>query len=128
MPGKVLIAGASGLVGAAAIDRFAAAGWPVVAVSRRRPETETDAAFEHLAVDLSDPAACRAAFGARRDVTHVVYTAVSETPGLMPGWRDPANIERNKKFEKASKSCQSILTSAFRPPAGAGGSTTTGSA
>jgi nucleoside-diphosphate-sugar epimerase len=95
MTGKVLIAGASGLVGAAAIDRFSAAGWPVVAVSRRRPETETDASFEHLAVDLSDPAACAAAFGARRDITHVVYTAVSETPGLMPGWRDPVNIERN---------------------------------
>src|SRR6202012_4018545 len=43
MPGKVLIVGASGLVGAAAIDRFTAAGgWEVVAVSRRRPETESE--------------------------------------------------------------------------------------
>ncbi len=95
MPVKVLIAGASGLVGAAAIDRFTASGWPVVAVSRRRPETETAAHFEHVAVDLRDPAACRSAFGARRDITHVVYTAVSEAPGLMPGWRDPVNIARN---------------------------------
>ncbi len=96
MPGKVLIVGASGLVGAAAIDSFTAAGgWEVVAVSRRQPETESGAPFEHLAVDLRDPAACQAAFGTLGDVTHLVYTAVSETPGLMPGWRDPVNIERN---------------------------------
>jgi len=93
---KVLIVGASGLVGAGAIDRFAAAGgWEVVAVSRRRPETETGGPFEHVAVDLRDPAACAAAFGGMRDITHVVYTAVSVTQGLLPGWRDPDNIERN---------------------------------
>jgi nucleoside-diphosphate-sugar epimerase len=96
MPGKVLIAGASGLVGAAAIDRFlSAGGWEVVAVSRRPPETETDGPFEHVAVDLRDDDACRSAFAGRHDITHVVYAAVSETPGLVPGWRDPVNIERN---------------------------------
>lgn len=96
MPAKVLIAGASGLVGAAAIDRFVSAGgWEVVAVSRRRPETETGGLFEHVAVDLRDAAACRTAFADRHDITHVVYTAVSETPGLVSGWRDPVNIERN---------------------------------
>jgi nucleoside-diphosphate-sugar epimerase len=96
VPQKVLIAGASGLVGAAAIDRFVSAGgWEVVAVSRRRPETETGGPFEHVAVDLRDASACRSAFGYRSDITHVVYAAVSETPGLVPGWRDLANIERN---------------------------------
>jgi nucleoside-diphosphate-sugar epimerase len=96
MTAKVLIAGASGLVGAAAIDRFISAGeWQVVAVSRRRPQTQTGGPFEHVSVDLRDAAACRSAFSDRDDITHVVYAAVSETPGLVPGWRDPVNIKRN---------------------------------
>jgi NAD(P)-dependent dehydrogenase (short-subunit alcohol dehydrogenase family) len=33
----VLIVGASGLVGSAAIARFAAAGWKVIGLSRRAP-------------------------------------------------------------------------------------------
>jgi NAD(P)-dependent dehydrogenase (short-subunit alcohol dehydrogenase family) len=34
---RVLVVGASGLVGRAAVERFASAGWDVVAISRRRP-------------------------------------------------------------------------------------------
>lgn len=37
----------------------------------------------------------------------------------------PANIESNKTFQAASKSCASILRAGFRPP-GAGGTSTTG--
>jgi NAD(P)-dependent dehydrogenase (short-subunit alcohol dehydrogenase family) len=38
MPNKVLVTGASGLLGVAAIERFLFAGWEVVGVSRRKPE------------------------------------------------------------------------------------------
>src|SRR5258708_357223 len=38
VPNKVLVTGASGLLGAAAIERFLSAGWEVVGVSRRKPE------------------------------------------------------------------------------------------
>ena len=33
----------------------------------------------------------------------------------------PASIEKNKQFEAAAKSCESILRTSFRPPAGAAG-------
>ena len=38
VPNKVLVTGASGLLGVAAIERFLSAGWEVVGVSRRKPE------------------------------------------------------------------------------------------
>ena len=84
---KVLIAGASGLVGAAAVDKFLDDGYDVIAVSRRKPEVESDRPFEHLPVDLRDTEASKKAFGKLSDVTHVVYTAVYEKPGLIPGWQ-----------------------------------------
>ena len=94
MKKKVLIAGASGLVGHAAIRHFAALpGWDVVGVSRRTPADLPGAAL--LAVDLLDAQACRAAFSGLGGVTHLVYAALQETPGLFPGWTDEENIERN---------------------------------
>jgi nucleoside-diphosphate-sugar epimerase len=95
MPGTVLIAGASGLVGAAAVDAFLDDGWDVLAVSRRKPEIFSDRAFTHLAVDLQDEAACRAAFGSLEGVSHVVYTAVYEKPGLVPGWSERDQMQTN---------------------------------
>ena len=38
MPNAVLVAGASGPVGAAVVDRFLDDGWDVIAVSRRKPQ------------------------------------------------------------------------------------------
>lgn len=90
---KVLVAGASGLVGLAAMRHFTELGWDVVGVSRRRPAGLKEAAF--VSVDLTDAAACRQAFGAMGDVTHVVYAALYEIPGLMPGWVDDGAIARN---------------------------------
>jgi nucleoside-diphosphate-sugar epimerase len=90
---KVLVAGASGLVGHAAVERFVASGWDVVGVSRRVPGDLEGA--ELLSVDLTDAAACESAFGGMADVTHVVYAALSETPGLFAGWLEDENIERN---------------------------------
>jgi nucleoside-diphosphate-sugar epimerase len=91
----VLVAGATGLVGAAALEQFAASGWQVIAVSRRSPEPVAAGSFRHLAVDLADAAACREAFGDLRDVTHVVYAALYEKPGLIAGWREADQMETN---------------------------------
>lgn len=95
MSGTVLVTGASGLVGSAAVDAFLAAGWQVIAVSRRRPEVCSAQPFTHLAVDLQDEAASRAAFTALTGVTHVVYAAVHEKPGLIAGWQDPDQMAAN---------------------------------
>ena len=93
-----LIIGASGLVGTAAARSFAEAGWRVVTVSRRSPELLADLALEHLTLDLGDAAGCRAATRDLGSVTHVVYAAVHELPGLMPGWSDPRQIETNGRM------------------------------
>jgi nucleoside-diphosphate-sugar epimerase len=94
-PGTVLIAGASGVIGAAAIERFASLGWRVIGVSRRRPDVDPGAVHEHLALDLRDAAACRAASSAFAGVTHVVYTALFEKPGLVPGWLEADQMTTN---------------------------------
>ena len=61
-PKTVLVVGASGVIGAAAVEHFASlGGWRVIGLSRRRPDVAAETAFEHLAVDLNDAAACRAA-------------------------------------------------------------------
>ena len=95
MTNTVLVAGASGLVGAAAVDKFLADGWDVIAVSRRRPEVDSDRPFRHLSIDLRDAAASRAAVAPLSDVTHVVYTAVYELPGLVPGWSERDQMDTN---------------------------------
>jgi nucleoside-diphosphate-sugar epimerase len=94
----VLVVGASGLVGTAAAIAFLDAGWNVVAASRRRPELLEGRPYRHLALDLRDPAACRAAAPGLAEVTHVVYTAVFELPGLIAGWSDPLQIETNGRM------------------------------
>ena len=98
MTGTVLIAGASGLVGSAAALEFLHAGWQVIALSRRVPELLADTRVKHLALDLTDAAACRAATATLTNVTHVVYTAVFELPGLIAGWSDPLQIETNGRM------------------------------
>lgn len=92
----VLIAGATGVVGHAALERFAAADdWNVIALSRRAPELPAGFRGIHLAVDLMDPAACRAAIAAHPGITHVVYAALFEKPGLVRGWREHDQMRTN---------------------------------
>ena len=67
---KVLITGASGLVGVAAIEKFLSAGWDVVGVSRRKPKLPSGRDIEFLSVDLRDEEAARAAFEPLTDITH----------------------------------------------------------
>lgn len=91
----VLIAGASGLVGTAAAIEYIDAGWEVIAVSRRRPELLEGRNYKHLPLDLRDAGACARAAASLKPVTHVVYTAVYELPGLIQGWTDPHQITTN---------------------------------
>jgi len=91
---KVVVAGATGLVGSAALRHFGAAGGcEVVALSRREPRQLHGA--RHVAVDLTDPAQCRHAGGQLRGATHLVYAALYEAPSLVDGWRDPGQIRTN---------------------------------
>jgi nucleoside-diphosphate-sugar epimerase len=82
---KVLVTGASGLLGVAAIENFLDAGWEVVGVSRRRSELPSGRYYGFLSVDLRDEKAARAAFEPLTDVTHVVYAALHEKPELISG-------------------------------------------
>jgi len=95
MPRTVLVTGASGLVGAAAVDAFLDAGWDVIAVSRRRPEVFSSRPYTHLPLDLQNAEACRSALETQSQVTHVVYAAVYEKPGLIAGWQDPEQMSTN---------------------------------
>jgi nucleoside-diphosphate-sugar epimerase len=94
---SVLIAGASGLVGNAALERFLSRnGWSdVVALSRRKPEIDSTRRFRHIEVDLRDGEAARAALSEVRGLTHLVYTALYEKPGLVPGWQERDQMETN---------------------------------
>jgi nucleoside-diphosphate-sugar epimerase len=89
------VVGVSGLIGHAAAAQFSSEpGWNVVGVSRRVP---TDLAGVTLrSVDLLDRSSSLAAISAMSEVTHVVYAAVDEAPGLVAGWFDERSIARNE--------------------------------
>jgi nucleoside-diphosphate-sugar epimerase len=95
MSKKVLVTGASGLLGVAAIEKFLSAGWDVVGVSRRKPELLSGQDIEFLSVDLLDRAAARATFEPLTDVTHIAYTALHEKPDLVAGWSSKDQVETN---------------------------------
>ena len=98
-PDTLLVVGASGVIGAGAVELFARLpDWDVIALSRRRPVVSADCAFTHVAADLMDPAACADAIAALPPVTHLVYAAVAEAPGLVSGWRDEALMARNDRM------------------------------
>jgi nucleoside-diphosphate-sugar epimerase len=98
MPTKtVLVAGATGLVGHAAMQHFASEpGTRVIAVSRRQPDETFGARF--VSVDLQDRAKCVEVFGAMPEVTHVVYAALYEKAGLVAGWREDDQIATNDRM------------------------------
>jgi hypothetical protein len=79
----------SGIVGDAALTHFTSApNWDVIAVSRRTPEPRVSGEFRYLAIDPSDNEATARACQSLCEVTHIVYAAVSEGPGLVTGWHD----------------------------------------
>lgn len=90
----MLVAGAGGLVGAAALEHFAALpDWEVIGLSRRRPELPAGA--RHIALDLTDAAACREAAKGLSQVTHVLFAALYEKPDLVAGWQDTEQMAVN---------------------------------
>jgi nucleoside-diphosphate-sugar epimerase len=91
----VLVAGASGVVGAAALQRFLDNDWNAIAVSRREPDIDSERDFQHIPLDLRDKDASREALGGLDDVTHVVYAALFEKPGLIPGWQEEDQMQTN---------------------------------
>jgi nucleoside-diphosphate-sugar epimerase len=95
---SVLIVGASGVIGAAAVEAFAAAGWDVIAWSRRRPLTRPETRFRHVTADLRDDDAAARAVAAIGPVTHVVYTALHEQPELIAGWTDREHMAVNLRM------------------------------
>src|SRR5262249_22113202 len=91
---KVVVAGATGLVGNAALRHFGGAeGVEVIALSRRRPRELHGARFVPL--DLADSAQCARAAGELSGATHLVYAALYEKPDLVGGWRDESQIKTN---------------------------------
>jgi nucleoside-diphosphate-sugar epimerase len=92
----VLVAGASGLVGYAALKHFTGApDTDVIAVCRRLPPGIT---VRHLPLDLTNATACEVAAEALSDVTHLVYAALFELPGLVEGWRNEQQITTNDRM------------------------------
>ncbi len=98
MPNKtVLVAGATGLVGYAALKHFGAQpDVSVIALSRRQPHDLHGARF--IPLDLTDAAATAEAMGAMTNVTHLVYAALFELPGLVEGWRNDEQIVTNDRM------------------------------
>ena len=92
----VLIVGASGLVGTAAANSFMGAGWQVITCSRRYPELLTQKPYRHVSLDITDASACFEYLTSMEElVSHLVYAAVQESPGLISGWSDPEQIRLN---------------------------------
>lgn len=96
MRNTVLVVGASGVVGEAALHHFAAApDWNTIGISRRAPEPAPVGEFDHLPLDLTDAQACIEAARQLESVTHLIFAAVAEKPGLVEGWHDREQMQLN---------------------------------
>jgi nucleoside-diphosphate-sugar epimerase len=96
MRSKVLVAGASGLIGVSAIESFLDAGWDVIGVSRRKPELPSGRDFDFISVDLRDEKVARDALSSLTDFSHVAYAAIYENAeDLVGGWSNADQIEVN---------------------------------
>jgi nucleoside-diphosphate-sugar epimerase len=111
---KVVVFGATGVVGRAAAEHFGARrDCNVVAISRRAPDLP---GVEHVALDLADAEATASAMrsSALAGTTHVVFAALQESPDLAAGWRDPELIAHNaalfrNALEPLTAACASSL-------------------
>lgn len=91
---RLLVVGATGLVGSAAVRHFRAlADWEVVSVSRRQPIGQNGS--EHIAMDITDRDAVMAALVDAGPITHILYAALYEKPSLVAGWLDDDQIKTN---------------------------------
>src|ERR1700761_9273904 len=97
MTKKVVVAGATGLVGNAALRHFGnVGGAQVIALSRREPRERYGARF--VSIDLTDAAQCRAAAAEFEGATHLIYAALYEASNLVDGWRDQQQIDTNDRM------------------------------
>ena len=101
----VVVFGASGVVGGAVLELFSSqSDWQVTGVSRRKPDPSmfSDPScigrFSHLSVDLQDPTTSGPQLQSLTTVTHVVYAALYEVPGLWSGWFDEGVMEVNRRM------------------------------
>ena len=93
---RVLIVGASGVVGRAAFEHFATSGrWEAIGLSRRAPDLDVGT---HRPLDLLDREACLRTLAQISPISHVVYAALQEKPGLVEGWFDPELMETNRRM------------------------------
>src|SRR5258708_39965846 len=91
---KVVVAGATGLVGNAALRHFGGlGGCEVIALSRRKPGELYGAG--HVAADLTDAAQCAGAAPQLQGATHLVYAALHEAPNPVDCWRDKSQMLTN---------------------------------
>jgi nucleoside-diphosphate-sugar epimerase len=91
---KVVVAGATGLVGNAALRHFGSEGeCEVVALSRRQPRQLYGARY--VRIDLTVSGQCAHAAPELQGATHLVYAALHEGPDLVDGWRDENQIRTN---------------------------------
>src|SRR5438105_14549490 len=96
MKNKALVAGASGLIGVAAIEAFLSADWDVIGISRRKPNLPSGRDFDFISVDLRDARAARQVLSSLANVTHVAYTAIHENANdLVSGWPNTDQIKLN---------------------------------
>lgn len=94
---KIVVAGATGLVGSAALRHFGAyESCERIALSRRKPRELYGA--RHVPVDLTNAEDCGRLAAELRGATHLVYAALYEAPSLVEGWRDPQQIATNDRM------------------------------
>ncbi|PYE23920.1 nucleoside-diphosphate-sugar epimerase [Rhizobium sp. PP-CC-3A-592] len=92
--GSVLIVGATGVVGRAALEVYESDDhWDVAILSRKAPGFPTRAAW--IGADLGDPDGLATALEGAGPFTHVVYAALQEEAILVDGWTSSAQIGRN---------------------------------
>lgn len=94
---KVVVAGATGLVGNAALRHFGASGdCECIALSRRQPRDLYGA--QHVRIDLTSAEDCSRAAAELGGATHLIYAALYEAPNLVDGWRDAGQIATNDRM------------------------------
>ena len=90
----ILIVGATGITGTAALRHFEALpDWQVVALSRRPPERAPG--VRHVSVDLMNAGQCQDALREVPGITHVAYMALHEEDDLLAGWRSQSQMDAN---------------------------------
>ncbi|MEM9744321.1 MAG: NAD-dependent epimerase/dehydratase family protein [Pseudomonadota bacterium] len=96
MSKRVLVAGATGVVGQSVLHACSEADLDTLALSRRVPRSTYGSL--HRSVDLLSNDALKQIVGDLAGVTHLVYAALHEEPGLVAGWQQASQIEANDRM------------------------------